>query len=214
MALYTAVVIKSSLHSTELLVLDHFKVFSLCLCYRMTAQCSPNGRSPSSAAGGLEPLVRLHAVFQIQWHKLGLVQLTRGGSQATQVEPVVSLAMVNDVAHQDGNHWKFIEEVTVMARSNHFLAGIPVIHDTILAISKHINHDHTLSNTAGCGTMTIATTEGLNFIPISHNRAEAPHIQLCIYWASSSRTTWNGTATWRPAWLVIIANTRPCLLLC
>ena len=103
--------------------------------------------------------------------------VTCGVPQGTKIGPIVFLAMVNDVAQGHNDRWKFVDDITVAARSKPTVSTNPVLQHTMEAISADADNDHMLINIAKCCTMRITATKGPDLSPILVNQTEVPHRQ-------------------------------------
>ena len=103
--------------------------------------------------------------------------VTCGVPQGTKIGPIVFLAMVNDVAQGHNDRWKFVDDITVAARSKPTVSTNPVLQHTMEAISADADNDHMLINIAKCSTMRITATKGPDLSPILVNHTEVPHRQ-------------------------------------
>ena len=82
--------------------------------------------------------------------------------------------MVNSVALQHGDRWKYVDDITVGAYGKPTETTNPVLQDTMLAINADAIRDMSI-NAAKCSTMRIAASNRPGFKPLLLKGGEIPH---------------------------------------
>ena len=94
-------------------------------------------------------------------------EVTCGVPQGSKLGPVIFLAMVNSVAEHHGDRCKYVDDITVVARSKPSVPRNPDLQRVMLAIRDDASKDHMTLNIAKCSTTRIAAAGRPNFIPLA-----------------------------------------------